>query len=62
MSDEQIKTGWKSSEFWALAAGTAVTLLNEAFGWEIPKEAIVMIASTIAAYIIGRSAVKALAK
>lgn len=52
------KAGWKTTEFWSMAAVSVVTLLNEAFGWNIPKEAIATVAAAVAGYAISRGLAK----
>lgn len=54
-------SGWKTTEFWATVAGALIAILNQAFNWHIPSETITQIVSGIAAYVIGRSVVKAVA-
>ena len=53
-----MKTGWKTTEFWALLVGGAVACLNQAFGWELPKEAFIAAAVAIAGYALSRGIAK----
>jgi Mg2+/Co2+ transporter CorB len=50
--------GWKTTEFWSVVATSVVTILNKAFGWNIPSETIATVAGMVATYAIGRSLVK----
>lgn len=50
--------GWKTSEFWAFTAVSLVAILNKAFDWHIPDQAVGMIAGCAAAYIISRGVAK----
>ena len=54
-----MKKGYKTTEFWALAAGGAVTLVNSAFGLNIPQEGIVSLAVMVAGYALSRGFAKA---
>ena len=54
----EIKAGWKTSEFWASVAAALLPLLNTAFGWALPVEALVGVAGTVAAYVISRGLAK----
>ena len=53
-----VKAGWKTSEFWATAVASMVPLLNEAMGWNLPVEAMVALAGSIAAYVLPRGMAK----
>ena len=53
-----MKTGWKTSEFWASVAAALLPLCNEAFGWELPIEAMVSVVGAIAAYVLSRGVAK----
>ncbi|HPA21466.1 MAG TPA: hypothetical protein PLU30_27240 [Verrucomicrobiae bacterium] len=50
--------GWKTSEFWAFAAISLVAVLNKAFDWHIPDQAVGMIAGCAAAYALSRGIAK----
>lgn len=52
------KQGWKTSEFWVTVAASTVAILNEAFGWNLPKEGILTVAGLVATYVLSRTAVK----
>jgi len=54
------KQGWKTSEFWVTVATCLVTILNKAFGWEIPSEAILPVIGVAATYVLSRTVVKAI--
>lgn len=56
-----VTAGWKTTEFWATVAGALVTILNKAFNWNLPPDAIISIVGGIAAYVISRAVVKAAA-
>ncbi len=53
-----MKTGWRTSEFWATAVAALIPLINTAFGLDIPVEALVSIAGTIGAYVLSRGMAK----
>ena len=53
-----MKSGWKTSEFWASVAAAILPLLNQALGWNLPVETLVGVAGSVAAYVIGRSVAK----
>ena len=53
-----MRTGWKTSEFWASVVAAFVPLLNQALGWNLPVEAMVGMAGTIAAYVLSRGLAK----
>ena len=53
-----MKSGWKTTEFWALVAGSLVAILNQAFGWQLPKEAFVSIAVAVEGYALSRGVAK----
>lgn len=53
-----MKPGYKTSEFWAVATTSALTLANAAFGWNIPTETIATIAAMVSAYALGRGQAK----
>jgi hypothetical protein len=53
-----IKPGWKTTEFWGMAAVAAVGLLNQAFGWHIPTETIQTLAIAVAGYALSRGLAK----
>lgn len=53
-----VKSGWKTTEFWATAATSIVVLLNQAFGWNIPPETLASLAGAVAAYVISRGVAK----
>ena len=52
------KSGWKTTEFWAMTAGSLVAILNSAFDLNIDQGTIVAVAGMIATYVIGRSVAK----
>ena len=52
------KPGFRTSEFWATCIAAIIPLLNQAFNWHIPVEAMVGIAGSIAAYVISRGQAK----
>ena len=54
----ETKTGWKTTEFWSMAAVSLVTMLNQAFGWNIPPESLATLAGLVASYVIGRALTK----
>lgn len=56
--DSSVKAGWRTTEFWALVATSAVAILNKAFGWNIPDQAVVAIAVAVAGYALGRGLAK----
>ena len=53
-----MKTGWKTSEFWASVVAAVVPLLNQALGWNLPVESMVGLAGTVAAYALSRGMAK----
>jgi len=52
------KPGYKTTEFWATAIAAVIPLLNQAFGWNMPTEAIVAVAGSVAAYALSRGTAK----
>lgn len=53
-----MKTGWKTSEFWVTVAASMIPLLNSAMGWNIPIESLAAFAGTIASYVLSRGVAK----
>ena len=53
-----VKSGWKTTEFWASAVAALVPLLNQALGWSMPVESMVALAGSVAAYVISRGIAK----
>ena len=49
-----MKTGWKTTEFWAAVLVAVIPIINEYCGTEIPTESI----AGLIAYILGRSGIK----
>jgi len=56
--EPDLKPGWKTTEFWGSLAAAAIPLLNQAFGWNLPTEAIVSIVLAVAGYAISRGIAK----
>ena len=54
----ETKAGWKTTEFWSMAAASLVAMLNSAFGWNIPPESLATLAGLVAAYVIARAVTK----
>ena len=54
-----MKTGWKTSEFWASLVAALLPVLNHAFGWNLPVETLVGVAGSVAAYVLSRGVAKA---
>lgn len=54
----EVKSGWKTTEFWASVAAAIVPLLNTALGWSLPVESLVAISGSIAAYVFSRGMAK----
>lgn len=52
------KPGWKTTEFWGAAVAALVPILNQAFGWELPTEALVSLAVVVAGYALSRGLAK----
>ena len=50
---------FKSRKFWLTVAAGIVTLANDAFGLNLPGEAILTLVGTVAAYVLGQSLVDA---
>lgn len=50
---------FKSRKFWLTVAAALVTLANDAFGLNLPAEAILTLVGTVAAYVLGQSLVDA---
>jgi len=53
-----VKQGWKTTEFWGTAVAALVPLLNTALGWNLPVESIVALAGSVAAYVFSRGMAK----
>ena len=53
-----MKPGYKTTEFWAVATTSALTIANAALGWDIPAETIATLAAMVSAYAIGRGQAK----
>lgn len=56
-----MKPGIKSTEYWVTVIAGTITLMNEAFGWEISADSQLIVGGIAAAYVLGRSIVKAAA-
>lgn len=54
-----MKPGFKSTEYWVTLITGAVTLMNQVFGWDISTDANLIVGGLAAAYVLGRSIVKA---
>jgi hypothetical protein len=54
-----VKPGWRTSEFIVTVVAAIIPLINQAFGLNIPVEALVGIAGSIAAYVLSRGLAKA---
>ena len=53
-----MRAGWKTSEFWGVVVGCLVTILNGAFGWDLPAESLIGIAVMVAGYALARGQAK----
>lgn len=53
-----MKTGWKTTEFWGLVIIYIVELFNRAFGWDIPKEQVLIMAVPFISYALSRTWLK----
>lgn len=55
--------GYKTSEFWLTAASSIFSLLNQSgvIGVPLPTDLIMTVIGGVAAYVLGRSGVKAVA-
>ncbi len=49
----------KSRKFWLAVAGALVVVLNDGLGLNIPKDAVIALATVILGYIFGESTVDA---
>jgi hypothetical protein len=53
-----MKSGIKTSEFWAVAAASLLTVANQGFGLGLPPEAITTFAGLAGAYAVSRGLAK----
>ena len=56
--NQLVKSGYKSTEFWAAFIEIFIYYLTSCLGIKIPPDVVTWVGVTTAAYIVGRSAVK----
>ena len=55
---DQVKSGIKTTEFWATVVTAAIMVFNQGLGFHLPAEQITSLAGVVIAYVLGRSIVK----
>ena len=55
---DEVKSGYKTSEFWMSVVAALVPLLIVALGWNLPVEGMIAVAGSVAAYVFSRGMAK----